>query len=70
MQNDMTTHIEPIVFWQSAFGGRDLSRHDYLHLIACPDCTALADEIGDARNNIEQALDALRLMSNVPEYVR
>jgi hypothetical protein len=60
MQNDMTTHVEPIVFWQSACGGRDLSRHDYLHLIACPDCTALADQIADALNDIEQALHGLR----------
>jgi hypothetical protein len=42
----MTTHVDPMVFWQSACGGRDLSRHDYLHLLACPDCTALAGQIG------------------------
>jgi hypothetical protein len=60
MPNDITTHVDPIVFWQSAFGGCDLSRHDYLHLIACPDCTALADQIGAARNNIEQALHGLQ----------
>ena len=56
MRTAATAHIEPMVFWQCACGGPDLSKHDYLHLIACTDCETLADEIIDALDNIEKTL--------------
>jgi hypothetical protein len=54
MRNDTTPHVEPLVLWQSACGGRDLSKRDYQHLIACTDCETLADEIIDALHEIEK----------------
>ena len=57
MRNDTTPHVEPLVLWQSACGGRDLSKRDYQHLIACTDCEALADEITDALDDIEKNAD-------------
>jgi len=56
MQTDATAHVEPIVFWQCACGGSDLSKRDYLHVVACTDCETLADEIIDALDDIEKML--------------
>jgi hypothetical protein len=56
MRKVTTTHIEPIVFWQCACGALDLSKRDYLHLIACTDCETLADEITDVLDDIENIL--------------
>jgi hypothetical protein len=53
MQNNTGVHVEPIVFWQCACGGIDLSKRDYLHLLACTGCETLADEITDALDDIE-----------------
>jgi hypothetical protein len=44
------------VFWQCACGGTDLSKRDYLHLMACADCESLADEITDTLDDIETTL--------------
>jgi len=60
MRNDSTAHVEPIVFWQCACRGLDLSKRDYLHLIDCTDCKTLADEIEDALDDIEKRLAASR----------
>jgi hypothetical protein len=54
MQNDVTSHVQPLVFWQCACGGPSLSKRDYLHLIACDGCTTLADQISDALDDIEK----------------
>ena len=59
MRKDTTPHVEPLVLWQSACGGRDLSKRDYQHLIACTDCETLADEITDALDDIEKTLTRL-----------
>jgi hypothetical protein len=56
MRNDTTAHVEPLVLWQSACGGRGLSKREYQHLIACTDCETLADEITAALNDIEETL--------------
>ena len=56
MREDKTTHVEAIVFWQCACGGLDLSKRDYLHLIACTDCETLADQITNALDDIEKTL--------------
>jgi len=56
MRNAESAHVEPIVFWQSACGGVDLSKRDYQHLIACSECGTLADEITDALDDIEKRL--------------
>ena len=56
MRKDITTHVDPIVFWQWCCGGLNLSKRDYLHLIACTDCETLADEITNALDDIEKKL--------------
>ena len=56
MRNDTTPHVEALVLWQSACGGRGLSKREYQHLIACIDCGTLADEITAALNDIEKTL--------------
>jgi len=50
-----TVHVEPVTFWQCACGGPSLSKRDYQHVIACPECETLAAEISEALNDIEQA---------------
>jgi hypothetical protein len=41
--------------------GRDLSKRDYQHLIACTDCETLADEIIDALHDLEKPLTGRHL---------
>jgi hypothetical protein len=41
--------------WQCACGGLSLSKCDYQHVIACPECETLAVAISDALNDIEKA---------------
>jgi len=55
MQNNPTVHVEPLVFWQCACGGPDLSQRDYQHVIHCPECETLALAITDSLNDIEKA---------------
>jgi hypothetical protein len=61
MRNDTTPHVQPLVLWQSTCGGRDLSKRDYQHLIACTDCETLADEIIDALHDLEKTLTGRHL---------
>jgi hypothetical protein len=56
MQNVTTSHVEPLVLWQFACGGRDLSKRDFQHLSGCPDCETLANEITEALHDIEKTL--------------
>jgi hypothetical protein len=70
MRNDTTPHVEPLVLWQNACGGSDLSRRDYQHLIACTDCETLAGEITDALDDIEKALTAGAFTLTLPKAVQ
>jgi hypothetical protein len=56
MRNDQTAHVEAITLWQCASGGRDLSKRDYQHVIACSECETLATEIGEALEDIQEQL--------------
>lgn len=56
MPNDSAEHVAPIVLWQCAWGGRDLPKRHYVHIIACADYEKLADEIGDTVDKIEKGL--------------
>jgi hypothetical protein len=69
MRNNTTLHVEPITFWQCACGGIDLSKRDYLHLIACTDCETFADEITDALDDIEKTLGRRYPTSTVCSFV-
>jgi hypothetical protein len=55
MQENPTIHVEPLTLWQCACGGLNLSKRDYQHVIACPECETLAVAISDALNDIEKA---------------
>jgi hypothetical protein len=55
MQNNPTTHVEPLTFWQCACGVLNLSKRDYQHLIARTECEMLAVAISDALHDIEKA---------------
>ena len=55
MQNVATVHVEPLTFWQCVCGGPSLSKRDYQHVIACPECETLAVAISDDLNDIEKA---------------
>jgi hypothetical protein len=67
MRNHATAHVEPMVLWQYACGGRDLSEHDYLHFVSCKDCETLAEEITDALDDIEKQLRRRATTSVLPE---
>jgi hypothetical protein len=57
MRNEMTTtHVSPIRLWQALCGGAQLPQGQYQHVIQCVDCERLASQIGDALDDIEEAL--------------
>jgi hypothetical protein len=56
MRTDTTFHVEPIRLWQSLCGGAALPARDHEHVIVCVECEALAIEIKDALNDIEEGL--------------
>ena len=56
MRTDPTVHVEPIRLWQSLCGGTALPARDHAHVIVCVECEALAIEIEDALNDIEEGL--------------
>jgi hypothetical protein len=57
MQNETTTvHVSPIRLWQALCGGAQLPQGQYQHVIHCVDCEKLATQIGDALDDIEEAL--------------
>ena len=56
MTNNVTAHVEPIVFWQCACGGPNLSKRDCLHVSVCADCETLGDEIKEALDDIEKTV--------------
>lgn len=57
MRENTSVHVEPLVIWQCACGGREFSKRDYMHLMDCTDCEKLADEIGDALSSMERLLE-------------
>ena len=57
MHNEATTfHISPIRLWQALCGGVQLPQGQYQHMIHCVACEQLASQIGDALDDIEEAL--------------
>jgi len=57
MGNEMTTvHVPPIRLWQALCGGVQLPKGQYQHVIQCVACEELATQIGDALDDIEEAL--------------
>jgi len=56
MRNDTAAHVAPIRLWQCLCGASDLPKSDYQHVITCAECEALATEIGDALDDLEEAL--------------
>lgn len=57
MRNETTTvHVSPIRLWQALCGGVQLPQGQYLHVIHCVACEQLATQIGDALDDIEEAL--------------
>jgi hypothetical protein len=57
MQNETTTvHVSPIRLWQALCGGVQLPQGQYQHVIHCVACEKLATQIGDALDDIEEAL--------------
>jgi len=56
MRKDTVAHVAPIRLWQCLCGGCDLPKSDYQHVITCAECEALATEIGDALDDLEETL--------------
>ena len=57
MRNEMTSvHVPPIRLWQALCGGAQLPKGQYQHVIECVACEELASQIGDALDDIEDAL--------------
>jgi hypothetical protein len=58
MRNETTTtvHVSPIRLWQALCGGAQLPQGQYQHVIQCVACEELATQIGDALDDIEEAL--------------
>ena len=57
MRDETTTvHVAPIRLWQALCGGVQLPQIQYQHVIQCVACERLASQIGDALDDIEDAL--------------
>jgi hypothetical protein len=56
MRNDTQGHVPPIRLWQALCGGAELPTRQYQHIIHCVACETLATQIGDALDDIEEAL--------------
>ena len=56
MRDAIGAHVAPIRLWQCLCGGSDLPKNDYQHVITCAECEALATEIGDALDDLEETL--------------
>jgi len=62
MRNETTTgHVPPIRLWQALCGGVQLPKGQYQHVIQCVACEELATQIGDALDDIEDALRRHRI---------
>ena len=56
MQSDTMGHVPAIRLWQALCGGAELPKRQYQHVIHCVACETLATQIGDALDDIEEAL--------------
>jgi len=56
MQSNAIGHVPPIRLWQALCGGAELPTGQYQHIIHCVACEELATQIGDALDDIEEAL--------------
>jgi len=56
MRSETTQHVPPITLWQALCGGAELPKRQYQHIIHCVACEELATQIGDALDDIENAL--------------
>jgi hypothetical protein len=56
MRNEMIGHVPAIRLWQALCGGAELPKGQYQHIIHCVACETLATQIGDALDDIEEAL--------------
>ena len=56
MQSDMVGHVPAIRLWQALCGAAELPKRQYQHIIHCVECETLATQIGDALDDIENAL--------------
>ncbi len=52
MRAETTFHVPASRLWQCACGSQDLPQRDYEHLIACPACENLINEIAEALDDI------------------
>jgi hypothetical protein len=67
MRNHATSHVEPMVLWQRACGGLDLTERGYRHFLSCKECETLAGEITDALDDLEKQLRRRAAKSVLPE---
>ena len=58
---DTMGHVPPIRLWQALCGGAELPTRQYQHIIHCVACETLATQIGDALDDIEDALRRNRI---------
>jgi hypothetical protein len=56
MRSETVDHVPPIRLWQALCGGAELPKRQYQHIIHCVACETLATQIGDALDDIEDAL--------------
>jgi hypothetical protein len=56
MQSETIGHVPAIRLWQALCGGAELPKGQYQHIIHCVACETLATQIGDALDDIENAL--------------
>jgi hypothetical protein len=62
MRDETTTgHVPAIRLWQALCGGEQLPKGQYQHVIECVACEELATQIGDALDDIEDALKRNRM---------
>ena len=56
MRSETIRHVPAIRLWQALCGGAELPKRQYQHIIHCVACETLATQIGDALDDIEEAL--------------
>src|SRR3954467_3695050 len=56
MRSETIEHVPAIRLWQALCGGTELPKGQYQHITECVACETLATQIGDALDDIEQAL--------------
>jgi len=73
MRSEIETieHVPAIRLWQAMCGGAELPTRQYEHVIHCVACETLATQMGDALDDIEEALRRNHLgMGNNPGIAR